>query len=179
MTTSFAALLGEIGTLRLRAIDEVRTCDPRMVGRPPSEDAWSVGEIVEHLVLAEDYGIRGLWGAIEQARAGESRPLSDELAGRALDEIFAGQPAQLDAPPAVVPTSGGAPVDYWLGRFDGHQTAIESIAHAMDAAGPERVIYPHFRVGPLNGPQRMYFFRWHLARHLQQLERTIQVVGAD
>ncbi|MEM7415850.1 MAG: DinB family protein [Gemmatimonadota bacterium] len=166
-------ILGQIAVVRSRILEVFDTVDEPEQLRPTADGGWSIAEIVEHLVLAEDYGIRGLWGALESARKGESEPLPPEQSGRSIDDVFSGQPERVDAPDAVVPRSGGQPVGYWLDRFRAHQDAIASLAREMEQVGPERVIYPHFRVGALDGIQRLGFFRFHLDRHWRQIGRTL------
>lgn len=166
-------ILQQLRDARARIIDVAENLDREHVLRPAPEGGWSVAEIIEHLVLAEDYGIRGLWGAVEAARAGSTEALPSDLAGRSIDEVFADQPDQVDAPDAVVPRGGGEPFGYWVDRFRGHEDSIASLAREMDRVGLERVIYPHFRVGALDGAQRLGFFRFHLDRHWGQIRRTL------
>lgn len=171
--SDWRAMLAEIGELRGRVLSHATSRSAEELMHTPEGGGWSVAEIVEHLVLAEDYGIRGLWAATEAAERGEFAEIAPELAARSVDEVFAGEPPKLDAPGPVVPSSGGRPLGYWRERLRSHQAAIETLAAAMDVVGMEKVVYPHFRVGPLDGVQRIGFFRWHLARHLSQTERTL------
>ena len=150
--------------------------------RRPTPDAWSPAEIVEHLVRAEDFGILGLWRAIEaldddEATHGPSP--TAELAGRTIDEIFSNLPSRVDAPEAVVPIREGRPAAYWIGRLRAHQASIVELASAMEAVGPGRIELPHFVAGPLDGRQRLQFFRWHLERHLGQLRRTVATLDSS
>ncbi|MBT8335005.1 MAG: DinB family protein [Gemmatimonadetes bacterium] len=165
-------LLARIATLRSELLSIAETAGAKATRRPGA-DAWSPAEIVEHLVRAEDFGILGLWRAVEAA--GESGPAAIDPPhdDRTIDEVFADLPDRVDAPEAVIPKRAGRPLGYWSGRLREHQNAIESLAGAIEAVGPDRVVLPHFVAGPLNGWQRLEFFRWHLERHLAQMRRTV------
>ncbi|MEK9811273.1 MAG: DinB family protein, partial [Candidatus Nanopelagicales bacterium] len=139
---------------------------------------WSVAEIVEHLVRAEDYGILGLWSSFPDPES-KGIPLDAALASRSIDEIFRETPARVDAPPAVEPRAGGRPVAYWVARLRSHDAVIAELAEAMEGVGFSQVVYPHHIVGPLDGAQRLQFFRWHLERHLAQIERTVVPTAAN
>jgi hypothetical protein len=41
----------------------------------------------------------------------------------------------------------------------------------MEGLDPEAIIYPHPISGPLNVKQRMEFLRFHMERHIHQIER--------
>ena len=171
-SVAVAELLADIARVRREVLSRIESMAPETVMRAPAGDAWSVAEITEHLVRAEDYGIIGLWSAIPTADESPT-PLPEELASRTIDEVFLDLPDRVDAPPPVEPKSGGRPVAYWVARLRSHEALIEELAGAMQVAGLDRVIYPHHIAGPLNGAQRLQFFRWHLERHLAQIDRTI------
>jgi DinB superfamily len=146
----------------------------------PSEGAWSVAEIVEHLTLSEGFGIAGLWrAAAEAAFGGGSDPLPPELAARSVDEIFSGATRRIVSPEAVVPSSGGTPLGYWVARFRASGVLLAALGEELDRVGMESVIMPHFVAGDLDGRQRMQFFRWHVERHLSQIDRTIEEISAS
>lgn len=179
-------LVSEVEAVRARVLECAASIDESLRVRRPADGAWSVAEIVEHLVLAEDFGMRGLWAAVEGARglAGEGRDGSSagvelESMGRSIDEVFLSLdlPGRADAPDAVVPERAGRPTPYWAARLRAHGLLLAELARAMTDVGPRAVVMPHFLAGPLDGVQRLQFFRWHLERHLGQMERTIEALS--
>jgi hypothetical protein len=77
-----------------------------------------------------------------------------------------------------VPTRNGRPTDYWVARLRSNSQLLAELGRAMAAVGPRGVVLPHFIAGPLDGIQRLQFFRWHLERHLGQIEQTIETLEA-
>lgn len=148
----------------------------------PVEGAWSVAEIVEHLVHAEALGIAGLWKKAERLAAGgsPSHPLTPELAGRSIDEVFADLPENgVDAPDSVLPVAHGWPIGLWIARLRSNHGLLRELAPVLDRAGLEQVVLPHFVAGPLNARQRIEFLRWHLERHERQILRTVVAVRSN
>ena len=167
-----------IAAARREVLARVEALSAEAVVRRPPGGGWSVAEIVEHLVRAEEYGMRGLWASLPNSGDGP-RPLDAGLASRSIDEIFRDLPARVDAPPGVLPQDGGQPAGYWVARLRSHQAMIAELARVMEEVGLDRVIYPHYIAGPLDGHQRLQFFRWHLQRHLMQIGRTVAAIPSD
>ena len=165
------ALLEDIERARARVTERVESMDTEVAARRPGEGAWSPAEVVEHLVLAEDFGIRGLWKIVLAVRAGEGpAPVAAVLAARSVEEAFVDVPDRVDAPPPVQPTGKGT-ARYWCERLRANGWLLRRLAAAMAEIGLDRIVMPHFIAGPLDGRQRLQFIRWHLERHLAQIER--------
>jgi hypothetical protein len=155
----------------------VSSLDDASLCRRPAVGAWSVAEIIEHLVLAEDFGLRGLWREID--RLDDDAPaaaLDPAEAARTIDQIFLSLdlPNRVDAPEAVIPAAEGRPPRYWIARLRTNAQMLAALGATLEPVGAERVLLPHFVAGDLDGLQRLQFFRWHFERHLGQIERTIE-----
>ena len=173
-------LLAAIERVRDHVLREASGLDAALIHRRPSREGWSVAQIIEHLVLAESYGIAGLWRAADLARSGGGPlPLDPAVAARSVDEVFADLPSRVAAPDAVTPEADGRPVRYWMARLRAHSTLLAELGRELREVGLERVVFPHFVAGPLDGRQRLEFFRWHLERHLGQILRTMEEVSAS
>ena len=148
--------------------------------RRPEPGSWCVAEVVEHLVLAESFGLRGLWRVVEDVAAGRGpEPVDRAQAARTIDQIFAETTPRMQAPDMVVPRAEGRPFPYWRGRLAGNRLLLAVLGQTLGAVGLDRIVMPHFLVGPLDGRQRLGFFRWHLERHLAQVERILTAGSTD
>ena len=173
-------LLAAIERARDQVLREVSGLNAALIYQRPSPEGWSIAQIIEHLVLSESSGIAGLWRVADVARSGGGPPpLNPTVAARSLDQIFAELPRRVDAPEAVRPEAGGRPVRFWMARLRTHSTLLAALGRELREVGPECVIFPHFVAGPLDGRQRLGFFRWHLERHLDQIRRTREAVSAS
>ena len=52
-------------------------------------------------------------------------------------------------------------------------TGISLLANMFaEAVDLTTIVYPHYLSGPLDGRQRLEFLRYHMERHLAQIERV-------
>jgi hypothetical protein len=163
-------LIDEINAARRRvlaAVDGVTPEQERLRQRPGE---WSVSQVVEHLVLAEQGGIHGMWSAAHAVRNGAER-WAEELPhqGRAIEEIIAlTWREREDAPPAAEPQIDG-PLAFCVAELEACQYLLASLGTALHGLNLEEIIYPHFLMGPLDAHQRLQFLRWHLDHHREQI----------
>ncbi|MEO6456495.1 MAG: DinB family protein [Ginsengibacter sp.] len=136
-----------------------------------SGDAWSIADIIEHMVWAEMGGINGIWKTLEGIK--NNKPIWKGEAihhGLAIEEIIEKTwRAKEQVPESAKPRWAG-PVEYWIVALDNCQKLLESLCRELDGYDLEQIIYPHIISGPLNVVQRMEFLRFHLNRHQTQIE---------
>ena len=137
----------------------------------PSPESWSITEIVEHMVWAEQGGINGIWKTIEGIK--NDKPVWAGVAlhhGLSIEQIIerTWKPKE-NVPESAKPRWGG-PIGYWICSLKSCQNLLQALHSALKGLDPEQVIYPHIISGPLNVIQRMEFLRFHLERHQSQIE---------
>jgi hypothetical protein len=49
---------------------------------------------------------------------------------------------------------------------------LDALGTKLEGADLESIVFPHFLSGPLDARQRLEFLRFHLERHLAQIERV-------
>ncbi len=139
----------------------------------PAEDRWSVGEVVEHLVLTEE-GFQGMVaGAIE---AGPSPEWQATLAGPDVPGIVAmmkDRSQKFQAPEQFVPT-GEASREELLARFA--SLRAKSLDFVRSTHAP---IKQHTAAGPagtMNVHQWMAFCGAHNLRHNLQIAEVLEAM---
>jgi DinB superfamily len=163
---------------RNRAIKAVQGLSPDQAAAKPAEDCWSVNEILEHLVLAEHSGLSKIWAAADGVRKGRPVWIGEHTnRGLPIDEIVARtwKPREL-APPIACPHIGG-PINYWIEYFRSCHTVLERLGTSLQGLELEDVVFPHFLSGPLDAKQRLEFLRFHIDRHIAQIEGVKRSFG--
>jgi cold shock CspA family protein len=163
-------LISEAQAARERVLAVVGGLRPAQAAFKPGPDRWSIQEVVEHLTLAEDYGVNAIWRAAEGVRAGQPVWAGEHTnRGLSIEEVVARtwRPREV-APDWVTPRSGG-PIAYWLARYRACGQVLPGLGPALDGLDLEAVIFPHPMSGPLDATQRLAFLRFHADRHLQQI----------
>jgi hypothetical protein len=141
----------------------------------PSSQRWSVAENLEHLVLAEQAGVIFIWEAAEGYKKGQFFWEGTSVnAGLSIEEIIekTWKPKE-KAPESATPWLGG-PVQYWIAALEACQPVLEKLGGELETLPLSEIIYPHFLSGPLDAGQRLEFLRFHLERHLKQIEALKQ-----
>jgi len=164
-------LIAEVAAARLRLVRAVEGLTTKQGAFKPAPERWSVQEVIEHLVLAEQAGINRMWQAADGAWRGKPVWSGDPVnRGLTIEEVVrrTWRPREV-APPWVTP-HGEGPLAYWVACLKGCQPVLEALGEALRGLDLSQVIFPHVLSGPLDAGQRLEFFRFHMDRHLRQIE---------
>jgi hypothetical protein len=114
MVSVITDLIADINPARQRTLTTVSDLTETQATWKPTDEEWSVAQVLEHLVLAEQHGIWRLWHAAEAVRTGT--PLWQGEAvhrGQSIEAIIAATwGPHPKAPPAATPQTNG-PLAYW------------------------------------------------------------------
>ncbi len=175
---SVPQLIADVAAARRRVLAAVASLTADQEAFHPAPGEWSVPQVVEHLVLAEQAGIQRVWQAAEGIRRG--RPVwTGEPVHRGLPivEVIAHTwRTKEQAPPNASPQTDG-PLAYWATCLETCQPVLERLGAALDGLDLSEVIFPHFLSGPLDAHQRLEFLRWHLDHHRRQIEEIKAASG--
>jgi hypothetical protein len=136
----------------------------------PAPDQWSIVEVVEHLYLAELSGVAKIWAAREALRAGRGWHDARPNAGQHIESIIDAtwQPREV-APPIATPHIGG-PLAFWIACTRSLTPILAALGAQLEDVALDEIVFPHFLSGPLDGRQRLEFLRYHIERHLKQID---------
>ena len=165
-------LVDGVERARDSVIDAVKDLRPDQAAFKPSPDSWSIVENVEHLYLAEVSGVTKIWAAASQVRAGsrwtDPRPNQGQSIEAVVERTWK---AKEVAPPIATPHIGG-PLGVWVSCLKSLRPVLSDLAKELEALDLESIVYPHYLSGPLDGRQRLEFLRFHMQRHLGQIQRV-------
>ncbi len=160
---------------RKALLAKLDTYDEAVLTRKPAPDAWSVVEVLAHLVKAETGTLNYLRKKLE---VGGHRKAS-ALAGlrKALLNFVLGLPIKFKAP-RVAQLDKGVSMSYaeakaqWNAVREGLGTEYQRIDEQL--IGHD--LFKHPFAGKLNLVQSTEFMRQHMLRHVGQVERTLKAV---
>jgi hypothetical protein len=161
---------------RKALLAKLDTYDEAVLTRKPAPDAWSVVEVLAHLVKAETGTLNYLRKKLE---VGGHRKAS-VLAGlrKALLNFVLGLPIKFKAP-KVAQLDKGVNMSYadakaqWNAVREGLGTEYQLIDEQLIAHN----LFKHPFAGKLNLVQSTEFMRQHMLRHVGQVERTLKAVA--
>lgn len=173
---SIADIYAANETVRRQLTERVETLTTAQQTLRPTEDSWSVAEIMEHLSIIEQNMVRLIGMLLNKAESASTdasagaRPFKPFTLDHFVETI---RDKKLTAPEQVRPNGQVALADA-LANLQSTRATIESFRPRFEAAADlETASYPHPAFGELNAAQWLAFIGHHEARHLRQIERLL------
>ena len=165
------ALVESVEAARKRVIDEVEHLGSNQAAFKPSPDEWSVVENIEHLYLAEISGLTKIWAAASQVRAGQSWQGERPNHGKSIESVVDVTWKRKEVAPGIATPHIGGPLPVWISSLRSLRSVLADLAKELEDIDLEAIVFPHYLSGPLDGRQRLEFLRFHMDRHLDQIQR--------
>lgn len=161
-----------------RVAELARPLDPERLVRRPSPTGWSVGEVLQHLCVADESYWTPVSTLVHRARADAAAPLREwrpSLAGKLIAKALE-SPRRAKAPRSLRPPPTPQPgvVEDFLTR-DSRLTALMQQAESLDWRAL-RLTSPAFPL-PIIRLNLGDVFRIHVVhvrRHIAQMERVVR-----
>lgn len=169
------ALWNDLQAVRAEIMQEIGGLSQAQADWRPSEGDWALGEIIEHLTLAEV--ATGKLTSKLLREAGESAaPFPADL--RAFTPLPAAPPGPAEAPPAVRPEAGGGGrVDALIANFKAARERSRQSIERLGQVDPRPFRWPHPRFGEMDLAQWWMLQAHHEADHLRQLRAVKAAAG--
>lgn len=152
---------------RARVLGLVEATDERQRSVHPAEGKWSMLQVVEHLVLAEEGTLR----VFEKGPPPQPKvKLRSLLALRAIEGLF-GLRIRLPIPSkSLTPTAPGS-LESLRSRWDGTRAGITRFLRELEAGDLLRPRFRHPVAGWLTVGQGLDFLERHIRHHERQIHR--------
>jgi len=158
-----------------RAVNEVPTSARE---RRPSEDRWSVAEVLDHLALVEENIPQRVKALVTEQRTnglGAERE-STSIAGTIDSAFLLDRSKKRVAREAMQPRSGVDAAAAWTRLERARQVTHETLRE-LDGVALCDVSAPHPALGPFNGYQWFLFLAAHEGRHTAQIREIVAAIG--
>jgi len=140
----------------------------------PAPERWSVGEVAEHIVLAEAL----LFGTVKKAIASPANPAWEEKTkgkGEIIEAVMAPRLGKAQAPEPIVP-KGDMSAAQVKERFEKQRVEIVKFATETDVPLKQYTIDNPF-FGTLNGYHWLMYAPLHTMRHDKQIAEVKATAG--
>ena len=164
-------LIRRLDSTRTKLLQLIGPLDEPTLNRRPSENEWSIAEIVNHLYLVEERVIKDLEKALarEPRRPGLMRRLVPT-------SIVASRLIRVKAPKAVDPI--GKPETH--GNIADLKQTRQQLKQLCETYGRERLsrtTFKHPFLGEITGVATVSFVGYHEQRHLKQMKEVLRRIG--
>jgi hypothetical protein len=169
------ALWNELERVRAEVFREAEGLSQRQADWRPSEKDWSVGEIIDHLTIAEIATGKLTTKLTREAEAaGALAPWPADLT--ALRPLPTDPPGNADAPQVVWPAAG-KPIGDLLATMKATRQRSRQSIEKLATLDPRRLVFKHFRLGELDLTQWWQLQARHDGIHLAQIRDVKRAAG--
>lgn len=142
----------------------------------PSEDAWTIAEIAEHVDIVSNGFLRITRKLLRQAEAEPKAPPAElNLGPTSLDENGNHLP-KFEAPEVVRP-KGGAKIADSLANLQQTLDGFAEIKPRLEVTDLSEQSFPHPALGPISAYKWIVLLGEHTDRHRLQIERVKATAG--
>jgi DinB family protein len=165
----------ELESVRAEVLREVELLTQRQGDWKPSDHDWSIGEIVDHLTIAENATGKLTTKLVREAEAaGKLAPFPSDLA--AFAPLPSWPPGPAEAPPVVQPQHGKSFSDL-VGAMKATRGRSRSSIERLGSVDPRSLTFKHFRLGELDLAQWWTLQAHHDGAHLAQIREVKATPG--
>ncbi|MBL7813757.1 MAG: DinB family protein [Saprospiraceae bacterium] len=178
MNNKIQPLVDAVATSRAQFIELTRQLTEQQAQWKPSPEEWSVVDVTEHLFWAEQGAIVGMWKFLHAIRAGEKpRQLESEHQDLPVETIIEQTWQEKEQVPAIAAPRFGGPIAFWRVSLESLQPLLQKLADDMEEQDLRTQAHPHPISGAMDFQQRFEFLRFHIDRHIGQIERLRVLLG--
>lgn len=168
-------LWDQLQAVRGEVLREVEAVSQRQADWKPADTEWSIGEVIDHLTVAEAATGKVTTKLTREAEAaGTLRPWPAGLS--ALAPLPAWPPGPAEAPSVVWP-SHGKPLGELIAAMKATRERSRQSMERLASVDPRGLLFPHGRLGPLDLGQWWTLQAEHDRIHLAQLRAIKRAPG--
>jgi hypothetical protein len=175
MTSAIRNQYEALETSRKEIFDELRAYSEAVLNKKPSPEAWSVLQVLDHLLMAEEFSLSYLkkktqdTSQLPAAGFGSQYRLTLVRIAFVLPRAFAA-PKTLDPPNAVLSLAD------LENRWSKVRTETFQLLNQLPDPDLKKEIWKHAVAGKMNIRQMYAFLGMHIDRHRKQIDRTLKAV---
>ena len=166
----------ELQRVRADVLREVEGLSQRQADWKPADTEWSVGELVDHLTIAETATSKLTTKLLKEVQAGSAAAVFPhdlaELSAAPLREGDEGG----EAPPVVRP-SHGKPIGELVAAMRATRARSHESVGRLVGCDPRQLTFRHFRFGDMDLGQWWRLTAAHDAMHLRQIRAVKSAPG--
>lgn len=157
----------ELERQRRALLDDLGALSAAQLAFRPAPDAWSLVQVIQHLVLVEEGTLRFL---IAKEPRPDTRTLTQKIRYR-LYRLMVVRDIRIKAPvPSILPTVD-ATLDALAIRWDAARSTLEQRLEAVTDAQLPMLVHKHVLAGPLTMVETLGVIRLHIVHHGHQVRR--------
>jgi uncharacterized damage-inducible protein DinB len=175
MNKQLEAQFARLEADRILLFESLRKHSDEVLNRPPREGAWSVAEVIGHLLTAEELSLKYLEKKMQDTSAARPEGLKNKWRWLLVNMVFTFN-IKFKAPEIVKPKHEFVALAELERRWA--ETRSRTLAAISKLSDEElnKQLWKHAVAGKMNLYHMVEFFGIHFNRHRKQIERTLTAV---
>ena len=160
--------LRRLDSIHSKLVDTITPIEDPLFSRNPTDNEWSVAEIVHHLCLVEERVIKELETQLANPprRIGFLRKLIPT-------SIVASRLVRVKAPRAMNPINPPARTEL-IANYDTARSRLKELCSLHDENRFKQIVFKHPFLGEIDGTATISFIGYHELRHYKQIREVIK-----
>ncbi len=167
-------LVKEVGLARSQYLSLIENLSEDAAALKPSESEWSVVDNTEHLFLAEQGALYGMWKILYAIRKGTAaRTYESPHRDWPVEKLIEYTWKEKEQVPATAAPRLAGTLVFWRHSLAGLQLLLEAFGNDLQDGELRLQAHPHPISGAMDFQQRLEFLRFHIRRHHAQVQSII------
>ncbi|HKO98047.1 MAG TPA: DinB family protein [Pyrinomonadaceae bacterium] len=164
-------VLKRLDSVHEKLLRTVTPLDSKTFTQRPSENEWSVGDIVQHLSLVEERVLHDLEKAVRRdpQRVGVLKRLLPT-------SIVSSRMLKVKSPKAVTPTAV-TEKETTIEALESARRKLKAFCDLHDVKRFRRLTFNHPFLGKIDGVATISFVSYHEQRHYKQIREVLKKIG--
>ena len=171
--TKLLSRLDAFSASRQSFVNQLTQLTPEQLSTRPAPGAWSIIEIVEHLVLAEKIVFKDFPDPVSLIPA--RKGLSNRLLYQVVIFVLKSRRFKVEVPDKNMNPAGQTSLGDLLDSWDQNQTWLSEFIQYLSPPDLEKAVFSHPVSGPITPSQAIYMLQIHFDKHMQQVQDILSV----
>lgn len=146
-----------------------------LLNKKPKPEAWSVAEVISHLMTAEEMSLKYLQKKLQDTSKARKEGLKHKWRWFLVQAVFTFD-IKFKAPEIVKPNPAFASLSDLEKSWAATRSQILQLLMKLDDADLKKDLWKHAVTGKMNLHHMVEFFGIHFRRHKKQINRTLAAV---
>lgn len=152
-----------------RLTEKIATVDEDLFQFKPDAHTWSMAELVEHLAITD----QSLLAAIIKKGERLYEEMPETFPNKKIIKATSNRKIKVKAPDHLVPQGRFKTKEMAIQGFRANREKVENFVATTDLP-LEKVAFPHFALGLIDGKGWITFMSGHCQRHTDQMEEIVE-----
>lgn len=175
MTATLQKQFEKIEANRKSLLAELKNYSDETINKKPSPEAWSVSEVITHLITAEEASLKYLQRKLQDTSKSEKEGLKHKWRWLLINVVFTFN-IPFKAPDIVAPKSGYRTLAELETKWETLRGEIYTVLAQLPESEAQKDLWKHAVAGKLNLYHMVQFFGIHFNRHRKQINKTLKIV---